>query len=98
MIKYFIHRIWDDLRDLPEGILALLTTVFAVLWISVNYHMIEWLFGIDDPFMTSILITIPEMLMIKFVIYLRDIYTDYKNDRYDGYLKEVYKNGRKWKD
>ena len=98
MIKYFIHRIWDDLRDLPEKILTIFAIAFTLLLIAVNYHMIEWLFGIDDPIFTSMLIIIPEMLMIPFVGYLRDIYSDYKNDRDDSYIEEVYKNGRKWKD
>ena len=98
MIKYFIHRIWDDLRDLPEGILTILVIAFTLLLIWVNYHMIEWLFGIDDPFISSMIIILPEMLMIKFIGYLRDIYRDYKNDRDDNYIEEVYKNGRKWKD
>ena len=76
----------------------MLAIVFTTLLVSVNYHMIEWLFGIDNPFMSSILILIPEMLMFTFIGYLRDIYRDYKNDRDDNYIEEVYKNGRKWKD
>ena len=97
MIKYFIHRIWDDLRDLPEEILGILSLVFTVLLVWVNYHMIEWLFGVDDPFMISMLIIIPELLMIPFIGYLHDIYSDYKNDKDDNYIEEVYNNGRKWK-
>ena len=93
MIKYFIHRIWDDLRDLPEEILGISSIVFTVLLVWVNYHMIEWLFGIDDPFITSTLIIIPEILMIPFIEYLHDIYSDYKKDRKDHYIDEVYK---KW--
>ena len=110
MIKYFIKRIMQDWGE-ELGFIAGIGCFILVIFINteiVNYTGIVDYTGwsVDDRRGVDLfwgrLMIIPEGFMIYFMIYLSNVYDDYKKKQVDDYCYKIKSggenHGRKWKD